>query len=217
MNAVLRSPKGRIAAIVGGALLIVAAAWFLLISPQKSKAQELDAQVSTARAELSQRRLALAQPSASVRVRPSDLFRLTKAMPDDAGMPEVLLELNRLAASNDLDFRSIAPSSPLPGTGYVAQPVSVVLEGRFGNISRFLGDVGSLVTVRNGRLDSRGRLYAITQVVLSEPESAKKFPIVQAKLTMNAYSFSAPQPAAKPDPSTTDQSSSGTVAAGATP
>ncbi len=125
--------------------------------------------------------------------------------------------MNRLAGSNDLDFRSIAPSSPLPGTGYVTQPVSVVLEGRFGDISRFLGDVRSLVTVRKGRLDTRGRLYAITQVVLSEPEGAKKFPIVQAKLTMNAYSFSAPQPAAKPDPSTTDQSSSGTVAAGATP
>ncbi len=221
MKALLRSPKGRVAVFVGGGLLVVAAAWFLLVSPQNSKAQDLDAQVSAARGELSKRRLALAQPSATVKVRPSDLYRLTKAMPDDAGMPGILLEVNRLAGSNGLDFRSVAPSSPMPGAGYVQQPIALVLEGRFGDVSRFLADVRSLVTVRSGRLEARGRLYTVTQVQLSEPESDKKFPIVKAQLTLNAYSFSAPKPVtpdpATTDPSTTDQSSNGTVAAGATP
>lgn len=219
MNALLHSPKGRIGAVVAGGLLIMAAAWFLVISPQKSKAAELDAQVSAARGELSQRRLALAQPSASVSVKPSDLYRLTKALPDDAGMSEILLDVNRLAARNTLDFRAITPAAAVMGTGYLQQPLEVVVQGRFGDISRFLGDLRSLVTVRKSRLDARGRLYSVTRVEMKEPENAKKFPIVQARVTLNAYSFSKPVPAPAPDPSTAPEGSapSGTVAAGVTP
>lgn len=217
MSALLRSPKGKIGVVVAGGLLVVAASWFLLISPQRSKAAELDAQISTSRAELSQRRLALAQPSANVKVKPSDLYRLTKALPNDTGMSGILLDVNRLAGRNELEFRSIAPSSPVLGTGYMQQPLAVVVQGRFGNISRFLGDLRSLVSVRKGRLDARGRLYSVSQVDMSEP-GEEKFPIVQAKVTLNAYTFSAPVPAPATVPSTTtDTSSSGTVAAGATP
>ena len=217
MSALLRSPKGKIGVVVAGGLLVVAASWFLLISPQRSKAAELDAQISTSRAELSQRRLALAQPSANVKVKPSDLYRLTKALPNDTGMSGILLDVNRLAGRNELEFRSIAPSLPVLGTGYMQQPLAVVVQGRFGNISRFLGDLRLLVSVRKGRLDARGRLYSVSQVDMSEP-GEEKFPIVQAKVTLNAYTFSAPVPAPGTDPSTTtDTSSSGTVAAGATP
>ena len=50
------------------------------------------------------------------------------------------------------------------------------------------------------------------------PETDKKFPVVLAKVTLNAYSFSAPAPQATTPPSTsTDSSSNGTVAVGATP
>ena len=93
------------------------------------------------------------------------------------------------------------------------------MQGRFGDISRFLGDLRALVTVRKSRLDARGRLYSVTRVEMKEPENAKKFPIVQAKVTLNAYSFSAPVPAPAPDPSTTPEGTppSGTVAAGVTP
>jgi len=218
MSALLRSPKGKIGAIVAGGLLVVVATWFLLISPQRSKAVELGAQLDTSRVELSQRRLALARPSASVTVKPGDLYRLTKALPNDTDMPGILLDVNRIAGNNDLEFRSIAPSPQVLGTGYLQQPLAVVVQGRFGNISRFLGDLRTLVSVRQSRLDARGRLYSVSQVDMSAPDGAEKFPIVQAKVTLNAYAFSAPVPAPATRPSpTTDTSSSGTVAAGATP
>lgn len=219
MKALLDSPKGRIGALLAGGLLVTAAAWLLLVSPQKSKAAELESQVSASRAELSQRRLALARPSASVTVKPSDLYLLTKALPDDPGMSDILLDLDRIAARNSLDFRSIAPSSPVAGTGYMQQPIDIAVQGRFGDISRFLGDLRSLVTVRKSRLDARGRLYSVTRVDMKQPENAKKFPIVKAEVTLNAYSFSAPVPPPAPDPSTTPSGSSpsGTVAAGVTP
>jgi hypothetical protein len=153
-----------------------------------------------------------------VTVKPGDLYRLTKALPNDTDMPGILLDVNRIAGNNELEFRSIAPSPQVLGIGYLQQPLAVVVQGRFGNISRFLGDLRALVSVRQSRLDARGRLYSVSQVNMSAPDGAKKFPIVQATVTLNAFAFSAPVPAPTTRPSTTtDASSSGTVAAGATP
>ena len=93
------------------------------------------------------------------------------------------------------------------------------MQGRFGNISSFLGDLRTLVSVRGKRLDARGRLYSVSSVNITAPDSPDKFPVVKAAVKLNAYAFSAPVPATPaPDPSTsTDTSSDGTVAAGATP
>ena len=159
MNDLLHSPKAKVGAAVAGGLILVLAAWFLLVSPQRAKANELTAEVSTSRAELRTRQLALATPSATVRVKPSDLYRLTKALPNDTDMAGILLDVNRLAARNKLAFRSITPAPSVSGTGYLEQPLAVVVQGRFGNISHFLGDVRTLVSVRGQRLDARGRLY----------------------------------------------------------
>jgi Tfp pilus assembly protein PilO len=219
MSALLRSPKGRVGVTVAVGLLLLAAMWFLLVAPQQSKAAELDKEIGVAQADLSQRRIALARPSAAVKVTASDLFRLTKALPNEAGMSEILLDVNRLAGKNALDFRSIAPAGAVLGTGYLEQPSVVIVQGRFADISRFLGDLRTLVTVRKGRLDTRGRLYSVSQVEMGAPDNAKEFPTVKATVALNAYTFSAPVPAPVPDPSTTntDSSSGGTVAAGETP
>lgn len=218
MSARLRSPRGKVAIGVVGGLLVVAAMWFLLVAPQRTKLTDLKAQVETSRTELSQRRIALARPSASVTVKPGDLYRLTKALPNENDMSGILLDVNRLAGRNSLDFRSITPAAPVLGAGYLQQPLSVVVQGRFSNISRFLGDLRSLVSVRRGRLDARGRLYSVSQVDMGTPEGAKKFPVVLAHVTLNAFTFSAPVPTTTTPPSTsTDTSSSGTVAVGATP
>jgi Tfp pilus assembly protein PilO len=219
MSALLRSTKGRVGVTLAVGLLLLAAMWFLLVSPQQSKAAQLDEEISVAQADLSQRRLALARPSAAVKVKPSDLYRLTKALPNEAGMPDILLDVNRLAGKNALDFRSITPGGAATGSGYLEQPNVVVVQGRFADISRFLRDLRALVAVRKSRLDTKGRLYSVSQVEMGAPDSGKEFPTVKATVTLNSYTFSAPVPAPAPDPSTTnaDSSSGETVAAGETP
>lgn len=217
MSDLLRSPKAKIGMMVAGGLLLVAAMWFLLVAPQRTKASDLGGQVTASRAELTQRRTALAQPSANVTVKPGDLYRLSKALPNEIDMSGILLDVNRIAGRNGLEFSSIAPSAQVLGTGYVQQPLDVVVQGRFGNVSRFLGDLRSLVSVRRGRLDARGRLYSVSQIAISPPADGKTFPLVQAKVTVNAYVFSTPAPAPTTPSTTTDTSPSGTVAAGVTP
>ncbi len=164
-----------------------------------------------------QRRLALQHPSVSVTVKPSDRYRLTKAMPNETDMAGILVDIDRLARSRGLDFDSVKPSPQIVGTGYVQQPLSIVLQGRFGDVSGFLGDLRSLVSVRSGRLDARGRLYSVSQISITAPDTGKTFPDVKAAMTLNAYSYSPPAATSGLSPSTTTDASPGTVAAGVTP
>ena len=220
MSSLLSSPKGKIGAVAAGILVVFLALWFLLVSPQRAKATEVSADLVSTQAQLVARKTALATPSANVTVRPSDLYRLAKALPDETNMSGVLLDVNRIAAQNQLTFVSITPAPQVLGTGYLQQPLDVVVQGRFSKISSFLGDLRTLVSVRGKRLDARGRLYSASAVNITSPDSPDTFPVVKATVTLNAYSFSAPVPTTPttPNPSTsTDTSSSGTVAAGATP
>jgi Tfp pilus assembly protein PilO len=217
MNGLLKEKKAVIALGAVGAVALLAAAWFLVVAPQQSKADELDRRVAEAQNELSQRRVELASPATKITVKAGDTYRLAKALPDATNMSGMILDLNRLAARHKLAFTSITPSSPLPATGYIAQPVGVEVQGRFMNVSSFLGELRRLVRVRGGRLDARGRIYSTTNINLTEAES--KFPNVKASVTIESYTFFAPTAAGTPaTPSTSSTpSSSATVAAGANP
>lgn len=215
MNGLLNEKKA-VVAIAAGAVAVLAAAWFLVITPQRTKAADLDREVVAKQSELTQRRVELATPAAKITVKAGDTYRLAKALPDATNMAGMILDLNRLAAKNKLVFTSITPSTPLVATGYVAQPVGVEVQGRFTNVSRFLGELRRLVRVHGGRLDTRGRIYSTTNVNLTEAET--KFPNVKAALTIESYTFATPaaaDPTAPPTSSTPP--AAGTVAAGVTP
>lgn len=217
MNGLLKQKKAVIALGAVGGVALLAAAWFLVVTPQKSKAVDLDRQVAAAQSELAQRKVDLAVPSARLTVKAGDTYRLAKALPDATNMAGMILDLNRLAARHDLAFTSIAPGAPLAATGFIAQPVGVEVQGRFTSVSAFLGELRRLVRVRQGRLDARGRIYSTTDINLTEAET--KFPNVKAAVTIESYTFFAPTAAGTPatPPTSSTPSSSATVAAGVTP
>ena len=219
MNAKLKDPKFAIGGAVAVGLLVAVAGWMLLVSPAKSKASELDTQVQSTQAEIATRRAAIAsKPKIRVDVRSSDLYRLTKAVPGQQDMSGIVLELNRVAKSAGVNFDSITPSQPVQAQGYRVHPLAVVVSGRFGEVNGFLHSVRKLVTVRKGKLDARGRLFAIDTVsVIEEPD--KHFPTVQATVTLDAFVYaggSGPGTPGTTTPSTDTSSPSGAVAAGAT-
>jgi len=219
MRDLLRSPRGKIGLIAAGGVLLFVAAWLLVVAPRRSQANELAGKVNVAEGELTQRRAGLTHPSTSVIVKPSDLYRLTKALPNDTDMSSILIDVDRVARDNNLVFTSITPATQVTGTGYVEQPLAVEVQGRFGNISHFLGELRSLVSVHGGRLDARGRLYTVSKVDVNAPDSPSVYPVVKAAVTLNAYSFTqaAPTTTLPSPPTTGGSSSSGTVAAGAKP
>lgn len=215
MSAKLRDPKILSVTVFGAVAVLAAAAFFLLIKPQQSKATELDGQITSVQQSIDERKAALASPKADVHVRASDGFRLTRAMPDSIDMSGIILVLNRLSAGHKLSFDSIQPGTQVAQAGFNVQPLTVVMQGRFADVSSFLADLRKLVRVKRHELAATGRLFAVDSVDLAQPDNKHAFPQVKATLTVDAFTFSGGS-LTTPTPSTsTPSDTSGTVAAGA--
>jgi Tfp pilus assembly protein PilO len=185
------------------ALLVAAGGWFLLVSPQRARATELDAQIQNAEQRLEEHRLATLRAGSVEKIAVADLFRLSKAMPDRADMSGVLLELNRIAADTGITFESISPQTAVPISGYQAVPILLTFKGNFYNLSDFLYRLRTLVHVDDGRLAATGRLFAID--TLDFAESQEGFPRISASLVVDAfvYGTGAPATATPTAPTTT--------------
>jgi Tfp pilus assembly protein PilO len=219
VSALFRSKARVIGVAVALAAALCAGGWFLLVSPKRSQSSDLAARITQVESDINDRRALLRRPRANVRVRASDLFRLSKAMPDEVDVSGIMLELARLADRRGITVTSIAPAAQVASAPYTVQPLAVTLEGRFSKVSGFLGDVRRLVRVRRGTLDVRGRLFSVDDVALGQPDAPKKFPSIKATVTIDAFLFTG-QPAtgtaAEAEPAPGNQPpSSWTVAAGA--
>ena len=182
----------------GLVVLATVAAYFLLISPQRSKAAELKKEAEATRQEIARLRTLAQQVDQAEPIRVADLFRLTKAMPSDVDMPGMILQLNRIARDTGIRFDSITPQPPVEANGAQAVPINLVFQGNYFELSDFLFRVRSLVGVRGGRLDATGRLFVVDTVSFSEGE--KKFPQIQASLTVSAYVYGSAAGAAPATP-----------------
>jgi type II secretory pathway pseudopilin PulG len=219
-----------IAGIVVGLLVYAVAGYLLLISPQRKKASDLKGQVEATQQQIDQYRALAAQARSTPPIRVADLFRLTKAMPDEVDMPDVMLELSRIARESGIDFDSITPQGAAPVSDYSSVGINLEFDGNYYELSDFLFRLRNLVRVRAGRLDARGRLFVVDSLTFSESE--RKFPHIQASLVVHAFAYGdvsaqAVQPPPPPAPSegtegqttttTTTTSSTETTQAPATP
>ena len=216
MTAKKRLPKGAVIGILVGVFVLVAVlGWFVLISPQRSKAAELDKEIASTEQLIASTRALLLERKNAPKIRVADVYRVTKAMPDQADMAGIVLELNRVAAETGIAFDSITPQSAVVLSGYQAVPIDLVFDGNFYNLTDFLFRLRNLVDVRRGALHARGRLFAIDK--LTFVESPKQFPRVQATLTVDAFVFGDQAPAnTAPEPAATAPDPSGTTTTGTT-
>lgn len=199
-----KSSPAVIAGIVVGLLVYGAAGYFLLISPQRSKAAELKKETQATVQQVEQYRALAAQARNTPPIRVAELFRLTKAMPDDVDMAGLVLELSRVARESGIEFDAISPKGPAAATGYSSIEIALEFDGNYYELSDFLFRLRNLVRVRSGRLDAQGRLFLVNSISFNE--SAKSFPRIKATLVVHAFSYgdvTSTQPAVAPPPATT--------------
>jgi Tfp pilus assembly protein PilO len=190
-------PKPAAIALVIVALLVVSVAgYFLLISPQRSKSAELAKEAETLDAQIAAARAALKEANEAEPIRVADLLRVSKAMPGTDDMPGVLLELNRIARETGIRFESITPQEPADAGGYLRQPIDLVFDGNFYELSDFLFRLRSLVRVRGGELEATGRLFTVNS--LNFVESERAFPQIKATLNVNAFIYGTGEATAPP-------------------
>lgn len=176
--------------IVVGFVLAGLGGYFVLIGPQRSKAADLDKQISDTRDAIDSARALTLQARHGAQIRVADVFRLTKAMPDQTDMAGIVLELNQVAQASGITFEQITPSATaIPLSGYVAIPITVEFQGNFYELADFLYRLRNLVDVRHGGLDANGRLFAIDTVSFAEAPPPPGFPEIRAQLVIDAFVF----------------------------
>lgn len=173
--------------VVVGLLVYGLAGYFLLISPQRSKAASLKKETTATQQQIDQYRLLSAQAKATPPIRVAELFRLTKAMPDQVDMAGVVLELSRVARESGIEFDSISPQGAAVVSGYSSLPISLEFDGNYYELSDFLFRLRNLVRVRSGHLDAQGRLFVVDSISFSE--STHSFPRIKASLTVHAFVY----------------------------
>jgi Tfp pilus assembly protein PilO len=189
--------------VIGIVILIVAAvAYMVVIRPKSAEAGNLDEQIAEMQMKVTAAQLAASRQQAST-IKVADVFEVSKAMPDTDDMPGIILDLNSVAEATGIRFVSIQPSAPTPKTGYSAIEISLNFEGNYFDLTDFLFRLRNLVTVRDGRLSSAGRLFTLDTLSMKEGQGG--FPNISAGLTVSAYVYGAADPNAVvpvPPPST---------------
>jgi Tfp pilus assembly protein PilO len=208
-------------------VLLGVVGYMLLVSPQHAKAAKVQTQADGVQAQIFQRRKDLKASLRPPTIETADLFRLARAMPDREDMPGIILTLSDVARAAGIKFNLIEPvSGGLTLTGpYQTDRIHLLFNGDFYGLSDFLYRLRSLVAVRNGELQARGRLFNVDTVTFNVVDNA--FPSISAELFVNAYIYGAPATAATtpaapatPAPTTTTATPtqpSGATAVGATP
>jgi hypothetical protein len=190
--------------------------YFLLIGPQNSKAAALNKQIADTNQAIDSARALTLQAKTDAKIRVADLFRLTKAMPDQTDMSDILLELNQVAQDSGISFEQITPSATAVAlNGYEAIPITVQFQGNFYELSDFLYRLRNLVDVRHGALDANGRLFAVDTISFAQAPPPPGFPEISATLVIDAFVFgTGTAPTVEPPTGTTGPS--GTTGASGT-
>jgi hypothetical protein len=201
----------QVALVVAGVLVLGAAAYFGLVRSKNAEAARLQKEVDATQAQIDDYTAKSLAAKGRPKIRSADLFRLAKAMPSQADMSGVLLQLNQIAADTGITFQSIAPQNSVPITGYQAVPIQLTFEGNFYSLVDFLFRLRNLVDVEHGQLNATGRLFAID--TLSFDEAQAGFPEISATLVVDAFVYGTATPAtATPTTTTTSTSSTTTTA-----
>lgn len=192
--------------VVGVLVVVLAAGWFVGISPKRSEGKKLDAQITDTRAQIVEAQGGNQPQVQTIRV--ADLFRLSRAMPDRADVPNLLLQLSEISAETGVSFQSITPHDPVSQGSYLQIGIDLVFEGHFYDLSDFLYRLRNLVGVHQGVLDATGRLFSVDSI--SFDEGQLQFPQVKATLTVSAYVYG-DGTVSSPPPAATDASQSATT------
>jgi Tfp pilus assembly protein PilO len=211
-------PKAAVPALIGvGGLLVLVVGWMLLVSPQKKKIADLKQQAASVQQQI-QDSLAQAAAAKSVasapKIKVADAYKLAKAMPSIADMPDVLLELDQTARDAGVALTTISPSQPSPSAtgGYETLQISVAATGTFYSITDLLYRLRNLVWVRNGALEANGRLFSVNNLSLAPAAGGKS---VTASLTLTTYIYggtpAAPAAPAVPAATTTSTDTTATT------
>jgi hypothetical protein len=217
--------SGRLAILLAGAavLVVLVAGWFVLVSPERSKAVDLSTKIDLTQAQVASTQAYVDNPATKRAVH--DLARLKRVLPDDPKMSQILRQLSAAAAVAGVQLDSITPAAAIPSSGGEAVPISLGVTGHYFNISRFLRLLRSQVGVSGSAIRGSGRLYSVDSIQFTggTPATAGGTSAggsaISASLALNTFIYSpvAAAPAVTTPTTSSDTSTTSTTTGSSSP
>jgi hypothetical protein len=185
-------------------VVVAAVGWFMLISPQRTKADQLDTQRAAVDSELAADRILVSKPSETkTKV---TLAAAKRALPDQPQVSEILRQLAAFAAKSRTELDAISPAAAVPGTGAETIPISLQFKGRYFGLQQLLRLMRTSAGSKGGNITATGRLYTVDSIDFG---GAGDDGVLEATIKLNAFVYS-PAPVV---PSTVGTTSATAVAA----
>jgi Tfp pilus assembly protein PilO len=203
--------RDRIVVVVLAALAVVAAAWLLMLAPEREKASKVGTEVSTAEAQLTTaesevnaaRRAEAGYPAAY-----TSLVSLGKAVPTGQEVPSLIFQLEQASDRKGVEFSSITSGGSAGGSsaaatpavaaaGFTQMPFTFVFSGSFFDLYKLFQQVNHFtLRTSSGSVQVSGRLLTIQGVQLA-PETGsgpeKSSGRLTGTITATAYVLPASQ------------------------
>jgi Tfp pilus assembly protein PilO len=206
--------RDRIVVVVLAALAMVAAAWLLVLAPEREKASKLGTEVSTAQSQLSAaegqvnaaRSAETGYPAAY-----TSLVSLGKAVPTSQEVPSLIVQLAQASGEKQVEFTSITSGGSAAGSssgastaavsaGFSAMPFTFVFNGSFFDLYDLFQQLNRFtLRTSSGSLRVSGRLLTIQGVQLAPGTSSsggKSSGQLTGTITATAYVLPASEVAA---------------------
>ncbi len=179
--------RDRIVVIGIAVLLVLGAAWMLVVSPERKQAATLSAQVSAASAQLASADSQVANArSAQLQysVAYASIVRLGKAVPPSQEVPALIYQIAHATNQKHVEFTSITasgsgsssssagaaaqPTASAAPTGFTQMPFTFVFNGSFLDLYHLFQQLNRFtVRTASGGLFVSGRLLTIQSVKLA--------------------------------------------------
>jgi Tfp pilus assembly protein PilO len=200
--------RDRIVAMVIAVLVISAAAWILLVSPERKQVKKYDEQVSTAQSQLSTAQGQLSNAKAAETQYASaytSVVSLGKAVPPSEEVASLVYQLEQVSNQRHVEFNSIAngaasaataaAATTATATSFTQMPFTFVFNGGFFSLEHLFRGLTSFTThTSDGSLQVSGRLLTIQSVKLApEAGSSGSNPKLSGSVTATAYVLPASQ------------------------
>lgn len=199
--------RDRIVVVVLAALAVVAAAWLLVIAPEREKASKLGAEVSTAQTQLATaegqvnaaRTAETGYPTAY-----ASLVNLGKAVPTSQEVPSLIVQLAQATNEKQVEFTSITSGGGSAGSssgastaaasaGFSAMPFTFVFSGSFFDLYDLFQQLNHFtLRTSSGSLRVSGRLLTIQGVQLAPVSSGSGSSSGQLTGTITATAYVLP-------------------------
>ncbi len=174
--------RDRTVVLVAAVAVVLGLAWFALVSPERKKASELDAQISSAQSQLASAegklqnaRGAQAKYSAAY----ASIINLGKAVPPTQEVPSLIYQITQAANEKKVDFTAIATSvtgsssssasaSSAALSSFSELPFTFTFEGGFFQLEHLFRGLDEFAALTSpGHIDVSGRLLTVQSVKLA--------------------------------------------------